>query len=157
MGNDRRGRRRGALNGAAAAVLASIALLACAVPAWAGGTVIYGGAAIIVGPGFYYYGPRSVYTPYTSAAEAALYLDSADACLRMGRCTAFDVYRFQGRPNRLQRLAPQAPLDPSQAGFAGDMPRFDVEATPPENIAPAYRDASQVRPEYRDVGAPLSR
>src|ERR1700746_4059311 len=31
------------------------------------------------------------------------------SCYRMGRCSLNDLYRFRDRPNRLTRLAPQAP------------------------------------------------
>ncbi len=31
------------------------------------------------------------------------------SCYRVGRCSAYDLYRFRDRPNRLTRLAPEAP------------------------------------------------
>jgi hypothetical protein len=96
------------------------------------------------------YAPRFS-APYATLDEGQLYLDGAEACLRLGRCSALDVYRFQGRPNRLLRLAPIAPTDPAAPAlrFEPALPRM---ATPEENILPAYRGVSQVRPEYQEVG-----
>jgi len=115
------------------------------------GSGVYYGASVYYGSGVYY-GPRIWYAPYGTVEEGTLYFDSADACLRFGRCSALDVYRFQDRPNRLLRLAPLAPPDPWQASAARSGPLYPGEVTPEENIVPAYRDASQVRPEYQDVG-----
>jgi hypothetical protein len=74
------------------------------------------------------------------------------SCYRIGRCSASDLYRFRDRPNRLTRLAPEAPPDsvapPAYLWFL-------VPVTPEENILPKYRAASQVRDEYRDVGRPI--
>jgi len=76
------------------------------------------------------------------------------SCYRVGRCSATDLYRFRDRPNRLTRLAPEAP--PSVAGAAPVRYMwFLVPATPEGNILPKYRTASQVREEYRAVGRPI--
>jgi hypothetical protein len=77
------------------------------------------------------------------------------SCYRVGRCSAYDLYRFRDRPNRLTRLAPEA-VPQSVAGRAS-IPYlwFLVPATPEENIVPKYRAASQVRDEYRAVGRPI--
>ena len=77
------------------------------------------------------------------------------SCYRIGRCSAYALYRFRDRPNRLTRLAPEAPPE-SVAGQAS-IPYlwFLVPVTPEENIVPQYRAASQVRDEYRAVGRPI--
>lgn len=77
------------------------------------------------------------------------------SCYRIGRCSAYDLYRFRDRPNRLTRLAPEAP--PESVADAAWIPYrwFLVPATPEENILPEYRAASQVRDEYRAVGRPI--
>jgi hypothetical protein len=73
------------------------------------------------------------------------------SCYRMGRCSANDLYRFRDRPNRLTRLAPEAP--PESVAWPGAVRYtwFLVPVTPEENILPKYRTASQVRDEYRAV------
>src|SRR5438552_15422999 len=77
------------------------------------------------------------------------------SCYRIGRCSANDLYRFRDRPNRLTRLAPEAPSE----RFARPAPVpymwFLAPVTPQENILPKYRTASQVRDEYRAVGRPI--
>ena len=77
------------------------------------------------------------------------------ACFRVGRCSAYDLYRFRDRPNRLTRLAPEAPTE--SVAEAGWIPYrwFLVPVTPEESILPPYRAASQVRDEYRAVGRPM--
>jgi len=77
------------------------------------------------------------------------------SCYRIGRCSADDLYRFRDRPNRLTRLAPEAP--PESVAEAASIPYrwIFVPATPEENILPQYRAASQVRDEYRTVGRPI--
>ena len=76
-------------------------------------------------------------------------------CYRAGRCSASDLYRFRDRPNRLTRLAPEAP--PEIVGGAAPIMYlwFLVPVTSEENILPKYRAASQVRDEYRAVGTPI--
>lgn len=74
------------------------------------------------------------------------------SCYRIGRCSASDLYRFRDRPNRLTRLAPEAP--PESAPPPAYL-WFLVPVTPEENILPKYRSVSQVRDEYRDVGRPI--
>jgi hypothetical protein len=77
------------------------------------------------------------------------------SCYRVGRCSAYDLYRFRDRPNRLTRLAPEAAPE-SVAGPASIPYLWSlVPATPEENILPQYRAASQVRDEYRAVGRPI--
>ena len=76
------------------------------------------------------------------------------SCYRVGRCSANDLYRFRDRPNRLTRLAPEAPRE-SVAHPASLYLWFLFPVTPEENILPQYRAASQVRDEYRAVGRPI--
>ena len=77
------------------------------------------------------------------------------SCYRVGRCSAYDLYRFRDRPNRLTRLAPEVPSEggmrPPSIGYLWIL----APATPEENILPKYRTASQVRDEYRAVGRPI--
>jgi hypothetical protein len=76
------------------------------------------------------------------------------SCYRVGRCSAYDLYRFRDRPNRLTRLAPEAPpesVGPASIPYLWSL----VPAIPEENILPQYRAASQVRDEYRAVGRPI--
>jgi hypothetical protein len=91
--------------------------------------------------------PDEIYAP-SVAAPAVPYA----SCYRIGRCSASDLYRFRDRPNRLTRLAPEAPPEsvapPAYLWFL-------VPVTPEENILPKYRSVSQVRDEYRDVGRPI--
>lgn len=77
------------------------------------------------------------------------------SCYRVGRCSGSDLYRFRDRPNRLTRLAPEAPSESVAA--PGPIPYlwFLVPVTPEENILPKYRTASQVRDEYRAVSRPI--
>ena len=74
------------------------------------------------------------------------------SCYRVGRCSAYDLYRFRDRPNRLTRLAPEAP--PERAPSIHYL-WFLVPVTPEENILPKYRTSSQIRDEYRAVGRPI--
>jgi hypothetical protein len=77
------------------------------------------------------------------------------SCYRIGRCSALDLYRFRDRPNRLTRLAPQAPSDTVEVNGWNSYRWVLVPITPDENILPGYRDAGQVRAEYRTVGMPI--
>jgi hypothetical protein len=77
------------------------------------------------------------------------------ACYRVGRCSAHDLYRFRDRPNRLTRLAPEAPPEIGAWPPSIHYLWFLVPVTPEENILPEYRTASQVRDEYRAVGTPI--
>lgn len=96
--------------------------------------------------------PEEMYVPAGAAPEVPY-----ASCYRVGRCSAYDLYRFRDRPNRLARLAPEAPQE-SAAWPATITYRWVlVPATPEENIVPQYRAASQVRDEYRAVGTPLDR
>jgi len=74
------------------------------------------------------------------------------SCYRIGRCSAYDLYRFKDRPNRLTRLAPEAPSKTGASPPSIHYQWFFVPITPEENILPTYRTASQVRDEYRAVG-----
>ena len=77
------------------------------------------------------------------------------SCYRVGRCSAYDLYRFRDRPNRLTRLAPEAP--PESVVWLPSIKYLWllVPVTPEENILPKYRAAGQVRDEYRAVGRPI--
>ena len=77
------------------------------------------------------------------------------SCYRIGRCSANDLYRFRDRPNRLTRLAPEAPPESVASQASVRYMWFLVPVTPEENILPKYRTASQVRDEYRAVGRPI--
>jgi len=74
------------------------------------------------------------------------------SCYRVGRCTLSDLYRFRDRPNRLARLAPEAPLDTNAGNGWHSYQWVFVPITPDENVLPRYQGASQVRAEYRAVG-----
>ena len=81
--------------------------------------------------------------------------DAPASCYRIGRCSAYDLYRFRDRPNRLTRLAPEAPPESGARPPTIHYLWFLVPVTPEENILPKYRAASQVRDEYRAVGTPI--
>ena len=83
--------------------------------------------------------------------------ESFPSCYRVGRCSAYDLHRFRDRPNRLTRLAPEPP-----AGTGAQLPPIHYEwvlapITPEQNIVSRYRNASQIRDEYRAVGVPVER
>ena len=86
---------------------------------------------------------------YTLSAPAV------PSCYRIGRCSLDDLYRFRDRPNRLTRLAPEAPPESVASTASVRHMWFLVPVTPEENILPEYRTASQVRDEYRAVGRPI--
>ena len=73
------------------------------------------------------------------------------SCYRIGRCSAYDLYRFRDRPNRLTRLAPEAPPEAAALSSPIRYVWVFVPVTPEENILPKYRTASQVRDEYRQT------
>jgi len=77
------------------------------------------------------------------------------SCYRVGRCSAYDLYRFRDRPNRLTRLAPEAPPESVVRLPAIRYLWFLVPVTPEEDILPKYRTTGQVRDEYRAVGRPI--
>ena len=83
--------------------------------------------------------------------------DAPASCYRIGRCTAYDLYLFRDRPNRLTRLAPQAPPEGGARQPSIHYLWVPAPVTPEENILPGYRTASQVRDEYRAVGTPMDR
>jgi hypothetical protein len=94
--------------------------------------------------------PDEMYTP-PGVAPAVPYA----SCYRIGRCSAYDLYRFRDRPNRLTRLAPEAPPESVIRPPSIEYLWILVPVTPEENILPKYRTASQVRDEYRAVGRPI--
>ena len=94
--------------------------------------------------------PYEAYVPPYIATEVPY-----PSCYRIGRCSAYDLYRFRDRPNRLTRLAPEAPEEVARAPSI-HYQWFFVPVTPEENILPRYRTASQVRDEYRAVGTPTN-
>ena len=77
------------------------------------------------------------------------------SCYRVGRCSLLDLYRFRDRPNRLTRLAPEAPSDTSAGNGWNSYQWVLVPTTPDENVVPRYQGASRVRAEYRTVGVPI--
>ena len=76
------------------------------------------------------------------------------SCYRVGRCSAYDLYHFSNRPNRLTRRAPEAPPEAGSARNPAYL-WFFVPVTPEESILPKYRTSSQVRDEHRAVSIPL--
>jgi hypothetical protein len=74
------------------------------------------------------------------------------SCYRIGRCSAYDLYRFRDRPNRLTRLAPEAPPETVALPPSIRYLWVFVPVTPEENIHSKYQTASQVRDEYHAVG-----
>jgi hypothetical protein len=76
------------------------------------------------------------------------------SCYRIGRCSAYDLYRFRDRPNRLTRLAPEAPPEAIASSPSTQYVWVFVPVTPEENILPKYRTASQVRDEYLQTRSP---
>ncbi len=78
--------------------------------------------------------------------------DGLPSCYRAGRCTLADLYALGGRPDRLDRLAPNAP-DPPAPGRALERPA-NVPPTAADEIQPAYRNASVPREEFRESGTP---
>jgi hypothetical protein len=92
--------------------------------------------------------------PYPDETSTVPGITVPYSCYRVGRCSAYDLYYFRDRPNRLTRLAPEAPAE------SVELPPFSyqwvfVPVTSEENILPRYRTASQVRDEYRAVGRRL--
>jgi len=81
--------------------------------------------------------------------------DEPPSCYRIGRCSAYDLYRFRDRPNRLTRLAPEAPAPSEARTPSSGYIWVVVPVTREENIRPKYRTASQIRDEYRAVGTPI--
>jgi len=79
-------------------------------------------------------------------------IDVPYSCYRIGRCSAYDLYYFRDRPNRLTRLAPEPPAESAELAPSIQYQWIFVPVTPQENIVPKYRTASQVRDEYRAVG-----
>ena len=90
--------------------------------------------------------PDEMY-PLPGVAPAVPY-----SCYRIGRCSAYDLYRFRDRPNRLTRLSPEAPLQTIALPASKYYLWVFVPITPEENILPEYQTASQVRDEYHAVG-----
>jgi hypothetical protein len=93
--------------------------------------------------------PDEMYTLPEGAAATSY------SCYRIGRCTAYDLYRFRDRPNRLTRLAPGAPTEIDVLSPPIQYLWVFVPVTPEENILPKYRTASQVRDEHRAVSRPI--
>jgi len=92
--------------------------------------------------------------PYADETDALPGLEPY-SCYRVRRCSAHDLYYFADRPNRLTRLAAEAP--PQTVAWQDSVPYVWVFApvTPEENILPSLRRTSQVRDEYRAVGTPI--
>jgi len=92
--------------------------------------------------------------PYADETDALPGLEPY-SCYRVRRCSAHDLYYFADRPNRLTRLAAEAPLQ--TVAWQDSVPYVWVFApvTPEGNILPSLRRTSQVRDEYRAVGTPI--
>lgn len=111
-----------------------------AADAWAVAVVAVG--EVIVGPWW---------TPFGMIAPPAVIYDPWGRCLTPMNCPDYEqMRRFLDRYERNygQRFLPDRPPPSLPAG-----PR-DVPPTPEGNIQPAYRGASQVRPEFGESGAP---
>jgi hypothetical protein len=93
--------------------------------------------------------------PYPDETDPSPGITSVPACYRVRRCSDYDLYYFRDRPNRLTRLAPEAPADSAELLPLNEYFWRFVPVTPEENILPKYRTASQVRDEYRAVGRAL--
>jgi hypothetical protein len=91
--------------------------------------------------------------PYPNETSTLPGITVPYSCYRVGRCTAYDLYYFRDRPNRLTRLAPEAPTESDALPI--DYVWVFAPVTPEENIFPKYRTASQVRDEHRAVGRPI--
>jgi hypothetical protein len=93
--------------------------------------------------------------PYPDETYAPPGIAPVPACYRLRRCSDYDLYYFRDRPNRLTRLAPEAPADSAELLPLNEYFWLFVPVTPEENILPKYRTASQVRDEHRAVGRPI--
>lgn len=118
------------------------ALGALAIEAVAGGFVV--GTDVQIWPGF---------APYPGAPPPIIY-DAFGRCLAPLGCADYEqLRRFLDRYERNygQRFAADKPAlqPPAQ--------RRDVPPTPEAQIQPAYRGASQLRPEFEQAGKPLQR
>ena len=80
--------------------------------------------------------PDEMYT-LSGVAPAVPYA----SCYRVGRCFANVLYRFRDRPDRLTRLAPEAPAKRGEWPASVRYTWFLVPVTPEENILPKYRCA----------------
>jgi hypothetical protein len=145
------------------AALALLAAVLCAGPA-SGQVVIWGGAGVVYGGyGPYLYGgylpyPYGVYGPYAIVDPWAVMPlvprspDTWPSCYRYGRCSTADIAAYRYRVDRLERLAPSAPVD--AAAPRGPLRPSAPPPTAEEDIRPEYREASVVREEYRETGRP---
>ncbi len=69
-----------------------------------------------------------------------------DACYYHGRCTAGDLSRLRDRLQRIDRVTPQPPRTEAPALIQR---HADVPPTAVDQIRPEFREASQLREEYR--------
>lgn len=73
-----------------------------------------------------------------------------DACYYHGRCTADDLRRLRDHLQRLDRVTPQPPR--SETPMLTQR-HADVPPTAADQIRPEFREASQLREEYRAKAA----
>ncbi|HCV12753.1 MAG TPA: hypothetical protein DGC76_03475 [Candidatus Accumulibacter sp.] len=124
------------------------AVLCCLIAEAAATTVVVGGEWI-AGPGPAPYGPWL--GPYGYPLPAAGAHDFFGRCLAPRNCADYEqMRRFLDRYQRNYgaRFAPDMP-SPAQP-----LQQRDVPPTPAAQIQPAYRNASQIRPEF-EPGVPL--
>ena len=69
-----------------------------------------------------------------------------DACYYHGRCTADDLRYLRDRMQRIDRVTPQPPRTEAPALIQR---HTDVPPTAVDQIRPEFREASQLREEYR--------
>lgn len=141
-----------------AVALLCAAFLLPAQPAF-GQVVIEGGAGVVYGGyggyGLYPYGayaPYVIVDPWAAAPGVPRVPDATPSCYRYGRCSPAEMTAYRYRVERLDRLAPSAPLE-TQA-----LNPYRPPAPPPtavEDIRPEYRGSSVVKEEYRESGRPI--
>ncbi|WP_313950641.1 hypothetical protein [Accumulibacter sp.] len=90
----------------------------------------------------------SRFSPYGAAFPPTIVYDPLWACLSPLSCADYEqLRRFLDRYER--NYGNRFTVDPP--AFQPQPPRRDVPPTPAAHIQPRYRDASQIRPEFRQA------